>query len=135
MDVNLGAEGKAKTIGMQPPPAMAQEERQQSRVQTVQPGNESARGDLNDKTLQGRASNQQEMSRDELDRNVKEIQDRFDDIGTSLGFSVKENPEAVVVEVKDNKTGKVISQIPSKEVLDLRAKLNDLVGILFDKKA
>jgi len=139
MDVNLSADGKVKSVGMPAQPTVTQEDRDRAAVRPVQPGTESTKGNLDEKTLQGRRSDRsggaQEMSRDELDKYVEEIQDRFDAMGTRLGFTVNDEPEAVVVEVKDRETGKVVRQIPSEEVLALREKLQDLVGILFEGEA
>jgi flagellar protein FlaG len=39
-----------------------------------------------------------------------------------------------MVNVTEQETGKLIRQIPPKQVLDLAAKIEDMIGILFDKK-
>ena len=43
--------------------------------------------------------------------------------------------ETFLVKVKDMSTGDVIRQIPSKEILSLNQRINDLVGLLVDKTA
>ena len=40
----------------------------------------------------------------------------------------------VMLEVKDNRTGEVIRTIPSKELLDLSARIGEMVGVFLDKK-
>jgi len=40
----------------------------------------------------------------------------------------------VMVTVTDESTGEVIREIPPSEVLDLAARLEEMVGLLFDQK-
>lgn len=51
-----------------------------------------------------------------------------------LQFSVHEDTGQTVVRVVDKDSGKLIRQIPPQELLDLAAKLEDMMGILFDKQ-
>ncbi len=53
--------------------------------------------------------------------------------GRQLDFTVNEKLRELVVKVSDRKTGEVIREIPSKEVLRLREQLDDLIGALFDE--
>jgi flagellar protein FlaG len=39
-----------------------------------------------------------------------------------------------MVNVKEQETGKLIRQIPPEQLLDLAAKIDEMIGILFDKK-
>ena len=52
----------------------------------------------------------------------------------SLQFSMHEATGRTMVNVTEQETGKLIRQIPSEQVLDLAAKIDDMIGILFDKK-
>jgi len=51
-----------------------------------------------------------------------------------LQFSVFEDTGKTVVRVMDKDTGELIRQIPPKELLELAAKLEDMMGIMFDKQ-
>ena len=51
-----------------------------------------------------------------------------------LKFSVHKASGQMMVTVIDENTGKVIREIPSSEILELAAKMDEMVGILFDKK-
>ena len=51
-----------------------------------------------------------------------------------LQFSVHKDTGKIVVRVVDKDTGKLIRQIPPQELLDLASKLEEMIGILFDKK-
>jgi flagellar protein FlaG len=39
-----------------------------------------------------------------------------------------------MVTVVDESTGKVVREIPSQELLDLAAKIDEMVGMIFDQK-
>ena len=78
---------------------------------------------------------EQRLSNEELAEAVQDIQSRLEVVGTRLGFSIHEETEDIVVEITNRESGELIRQIPSDEVLELRARLDELVGILFDKKA
>lgn len=52
----------------------------------------------------------------------------------ALNFSVHESSGRMVVTVADKETGKIIREIPSGEFLNLSANLEEMFGILFDRK-
>lgn len=52
----------------------------------------------------------------------------------SLNFSIDEDSDSLVVQVVDSDSGKVIRQIPPDEILTLRKRLEELIGIIFDAK-
>ncbi|MBF0498591.1 MAG: flagellar protein FlaG [Candidatus Riflebacteria bacterium] len=56
-------------------------------------------------------------------------------VDRSLRFKIDDKTKEMMVSVIDNKTEKVIRQIPSQEVLDMVAKMKDYMGMVFDKKA
>jgi flagellar protein FlaG len=51
-----------------------------------------------------------------------------------LNFSVHEASGKIMVAVVNEDTGEVIREIPSRELLDLAAKLEETIGLIFDKK-
>jgi flagellar protein FlaG len=54
------------------------------------------------------------------------------DIGNlDLSFGVDKATERVYAQVKDKKTGEVVKQIPSKEFLDMMARINGAVDGMF----
>lgn len=61
-------------------------------------------------------------------RNLKIMHDK------NLNFSVHQASGQIMVTVTDETTGEVIREIPSSELLNLAAKLDEMVGILFDQK-
>jgi flagellar protein FlaG len=54
--------------------------------------------------------------------------------GHQLSFAVDDSGKTLLVKIVGEK-GQVIRQIPSQEVLDLRKRINALVGALIDEKA
>jgi len=50
-----------------------------------------------------------------------------------LQFSVHEASGRTVVTVKDGLTGEVIREIPPSELLNLAARLDEMIGLLFDQ--
>jgi flagellar protein FlaG len=53
---------------------------------------------------------------------------------THLDFSVHEKTDRIMVRITDQDTGDVIREIPSEEFLNLAAKLQEMVGLMFDMK-
>lgn len=58
--------------------------------------------------------------------------DKMQDVG--LEFSQYKDSGKMIVRVIERGTNKVIREIPSEEFLDLVAKMDQMIGILFDKK-
>ena len=54
--------------------------------------------------------------------------------GVDLQFTVDKPTGEIMVTVKDESTGKVIREIPPQEVLNLAARLDAMVGLIFDQK-
>ena len=52
-----------------------------------------------------------------------------------LDFTVHGDTGRIQVSVTDNESGEVIREIPPEEILNLMAKLDEMMGILYDEKA
>ena len=71
----------------------------------------------------------------ELKQIVGQIQSQLDSMNISLQYSVYgDKDDKIAVKVVDRDTGKVIREIPSKEMQALQAKMRELVGMIFDYK-
>ncbi len=69
-------------------------------------------------------------------RNVLQLaQNHLGDSGVSISFSVHEATGRIKVDVTDKETGKLIREIPPEQALNLMAKIDEMMGILYDKKA
>jgi uncharacterized FlaG/YvyC family protein len=116
-----------------------------ARIQSVMPGNMSAgtasrssapqstAGTGADEKTQGRNGQQKgpDISQGFVDAVTQDMQ-AMHNVG--IEFSVDHSTRETIVKVIDNDTGKLIRQIPPKEMVDLAAKLEDVMGILFDKQ-
>ncbi|MGA2332462.1 MAG: flagellar protein FlaG [Syntrophales bacterium] len=63
---------------------------------------------------------------------LQKVQRQLDSMNISLSFSSygKKGDEISVI-VTDRDTGKVIREIPPKEIQDLQTKLGDIIGMIF----
>ena len=75
------------------------------------------------------------VSLDELKQIVDKMQGQLDSMNVSLQFAVYgHKDDKVAVKVVDRETGKVIREIPPKEIQALQDKMSELVGMIFDYK-
>ena len=80
------------------------------------------------------SNNKSEITTVEVNETIEEINNFLQDTKRNLSFSVDENSGTNIIMVKDAESDEVIRQMPSEELLVLRKKMDDVVGILFDKK-
>lgn len=140
VDVNVNSDVKGYGVPVAPAQQVKAEDRVKPQVPPVQKGDNQASAALDEERLhrkEGRSQAGKKLTQEELEENIAEIQDRLDAIGSNLllGFAKEEKFESVVVQVKERQTGELVRQIPSEEVLELRKKLEEVAGLLFDKKA
>lgn len=55
--------------------------------------------------------------------------------GQRLDFMVDEDGHELLVQIKDERTGKLIRQVPGEEVIKMRKRIHELVGMMLDKTA
>lgn len=73
------------------------------------------------------------LNNDAIKQMLAEIESYLQSMNISLSFSTYgENGESISVVVTDKDTGKVIREIPPKELQHLYTKLEELVGIIFN---
>lgn len=63
------------------------------------------------------------------------VQSYLDDLNITLNFKVEEQTGEMIVSVKNRDTGDVIRQIPPEALVDLRKRLEELRGVLYDNEA
>lgn len=132
MDINSNAE--VKVVGIVPSPSVERDEKIQAQVKPVQESGNAGKTALDDKSLH-RSPEQEKLTKEEMTEHLREIQKRLNLMGTRLGLDIEESAEVVVAKITDKDSGDLIKQIPSEEILALRDKIEDLIGILFDKQA
>lgn len=137
MDVNLNTE--IKVYGAPTVPVVEQEDKVKPQVAPVKEDTESAKANLNDQALHDKKGKGlgNSLSKEEIEKLMAQVQSRLDTIGGNLKLGLNEYKPTkdIVVQVKDRRNDKLIRQFPSEELLKLKAKLEDLAGILFDESA
>lgn len=78
------------------------------------------------------ADKKTDITPQEVNETVEEINNFLQDTKRNLSFSVDEYSGHSIIMVKDSESDEVIRQIPSEELLVLRKKIDYVVGILFD---
>jgi flagellar protein FlaG len=132
MEVTSSAGNKS-----QPSPAavaVQQESRGKAEPRRVEQSDAAAKAAMEERKLREREQQSKRLSSDELASVVKDLQERLDAMGTKLNFSMDEKTESIVIQIKHQKSGELVRQIPTEEMLDLKAKLEKLIGVLFDRK-
>ncbi len=132
VDVNISTDVKA--LGVPQVPTIAREDRDKPQVAPVADAGGLADTAMDDKVLHGRPL-KKPVSGEEVKKALDMIKKRLAKMSTKISLSLSEDPKAVVVQVRDSESGEIIRQFPSEEVLELRAKLDELVGMLFDTTA
>lgn len=61
---------------------------------------------------------------------VANVQNRLNNV--DLHFSVHQSSGTIMVTVTEKSSGKIIREIPSSETLQLAAKLDEMVGMIFN---
>ena len=82
------------------------------------------------KPVEEQNNNNQQVSQVFLDALEKDIE-LIHNVG--LRFSVHKPTGRTVIKVIDKETKETVREIPSEEVLNLAAKLDEMMGMIFDK--
>ena len=75
-----------------------------------------------------------ETAKDKIDRIAEAMDSYVRSIQRELKIQVHEGTGNIMVRVISEDSGKVIREIPPKELLDLAARMEELAGTLFDEK-
>ncbi|MCJ8293689.1 MAG: flagellar protein FlaG [Colwellia sp.] len=76
----------------------------------------------------------QPLTAKQLEKVAQQLQDFVGDLNRSLEFSVDKDSGRDVIKVFDKKSGDLLKQFPSEEVLTLVSKLSEMVGGFIDTK-
>jgi flagellar protein FlaG len=101
-------------------PALSEEQKTQLAKESV------------DKSSNENFSEKKEKNVDEAVDKLNKAAQVFD---RSIRFQIHKKTNRTMVSVVDTANDKVIRQIPNEEVLNLVAKMDDYMGLIFDKKA
>jgi flagellar protein FlaG len=78
---------------------------------------------------------EKEINEKDIKKAVKKLNSFIQDEGTHAEYSIHEGLHRLMIKIVDNETDKVILEVPPKKIVDMVAKMCELAGVLFDKKA
>jgi len=88
-----------------------------------------------DKVTKEDATQQVKVTREDA-QNVADVMNKVSElVNSQLNFEVFEETNQLYVQIVDRNTKEVIKQIPPKEMLELSARLKEMVGLILDKYA
>jgi flagellar protein FlaG len=100
--------------------------------------NENSAADIQQKELNNVNDANQEtqliVSKKELEEVVQGLNKFLQPSHTQLKFELHEDLEEYYVQIINEKTKEVVREIPPKKLLDMYAKMMELVGLVVDKK-
>lgn len=76
-----------------------------------------------------------DLKEKDLKNAVDKLNKFLEDNKTHAEYEVHDKFKDIMIKIVDDNTGKVIQEIPPKKILDMVAKMLEIVGVLFDKKA
>lgn len=123
------------------PAAVVREDKLKPRVAPVMESSDSETVKLDNKALHSGTKEAlkkpEPLTREEVEKMIEGIQQRLDAIGSNLtfGFNEDKKTESIVVQITERLTGELVRQFPSEELLQIQAKLEDLIGLIFDSQA
>ncbi|MBE6051343.1 MAG: flagellar protein FlaG [Clostridium sp.] len=76
-----------------------------------------------------------EYSKRDLDKAIVKLNKFLEEDKTHVEISMHDKFNTVMIKIIDDKSGDVIMEVPPKKILDMVAKMCELMGVLFDKNA
>lgn len=73
-------------------------------------------------------------SKEELLKETEAINKWLESRGTHLKFTLHEGLNEYYVQIINDETMEVIREIPSRKILDISAKLQEMIGLLIDER-
>jgi flagellar protein FlaG len=76
-----------------------------------------------------------EAMRESFRESVDAANERLSGRGTSISMAYDKDSGTVIVQVRDQRTGDTVRQIPSQDALQISRNIERLTGIMVDQKA
>lgn len=91
---------------------------------------------LNEELIESNVNGKTELDEDSLKKAVEKLNSFLSDNNTYAEYKAHDKfNNAIMITIRDSKTKEVIKEVPPKKILDMVAKMCEMVGILIDKKA
>lgn len=65
---------------------------------------------------------------------TNQIDDNFEDMNINRKYTIHQGTNQLIIRIYDSVDNKIIKEIPSEEILDIKAKIFHYIGLLFDKR-
>jgi flagellar protein FlaG len=75
-----------------------------------------------------------QLTKDDVEKGIEDMNRALSMMNRSLKFTVHEETGKLMVQVIDKESNKIITEIPPQILLDIEARIERFIGILFDKK-
>lgn len=75
------------------------------------------------------------VDKKELDKAIERLNKFLETDNVSVEYSIHPQFKDIMIKIVDKETGNTITEVPPKKILDMVAKMCQLAGIIFDKKA
>ncbi|MPM73993.1 putative protein YvyC [bioreactor metagenome] len=76
-----------------------------------------------------------EVNEKEVEKSVEKLNKFLEDEKVHVEYEVHDKLNQLMIKIIDDNTKEVIQELPPKKILDMVAKMCEMVGILIDKKA
>lgn len=76
---------------------------------------------------------QEEQPREDLSSVVAGMNAVLENSGNHIRFMQHKESGRMMVEIVDDRTSEVVRTIPNKELLDLAARIGDMIGVMVDR--
>lgn len=76
-----------------------------------------------------------ELKKEDIEKLTENLNQLMDSFNVSTRFSVHEVTKDIMVRVYNSKTNETIREIPPRKIVDMVARMMELVGLLTDEKA
>ncbi|NTU21787.1 flagellar protein FlaG [Brevibacillus sp. HB1.2] len=83
---------------------------------------------------QSEVAGEKAVSKEELSKEIDGINKWLQTTNTHVKFTLHEKLNEYYVQVINDQTQEVIREIPSKKMMDMVAKIHEMVGLLVDEK-
>jgi flagellar protein FlaG len=90
--------------------------------------------DKTQESLQEELNKNSKNLEEEVKDSVKDVNEIVKKVKEGLSFQIHEDTEELMVQVVDVNTDEVIKELPPEEMLDLKARIHEMVGILINEK-
>lgn len=71
----------------------------------------------------------------DIEKAVNKLNNFLEDENTHAEYEVHDKLNTLMIKIIDNNSKEVLMEVPPEKILDMVAKLCELVGVVFDKKA